>query len=84
MWLHPHFPVGLPKLTISLAMMSAGAPLRHRQFREQGRDGLAIQTSRYACLVHLEGYLDVVKGETRAVRGDLVGCDIADRKIIDC
>jgi hypothetical protein len=53
--------LGLPKLTITHPMTPAGARLRLRLFRGPGRDGLAFRSSRSACLVLLERYLDVVR-----------------------
>lgn len=64
-------------------MTPAGAPLRHQRFREPGRDGLAFQGSRSACLVHWERCSDVVKGEARAVQAYLVGIAFYLRGI-DC
>jgi hypothetical protein len=79
--LHPQL-LGLPRLTITLPIMTpAGARLRHRGFREPGQGGVAFQNSRSACLVHLERCLDVVKGDSRAVRADLVWvCVMATKK----
>ena len=47
----------------------AGLRLQRQRRRGLGLDGLAIQTLRYACLVHLEVFSDVLEGSAAAIVG---------------
>ena len=75
--------LGLLKLAITHPMTPAGARLQLRLFREPGPDGLAFQSSRSACLAHLERYLDVVRGEAKVYGPIWWGHIIATEEIID-
>ncbi|KAH9069318.1 hypothetical protein EDB83DRAFT_467582 [Lactarius deliciosus] len=63
-WRHQLPPAPLKSLPVPV--VTAGVQLRRRQSRGLGQDGPAFQTSRFACLVHLEACSDVLKSGTNA------------------